>query len=266
MPIKPENTVCLFACHFKNQAIPQYLKVYLSELKKHVSHLILINEDDAFITTDAPFLKQQSISTLIQKNEGYDFGSWMSGLDKLEHIEFEHVIFANDSCMLIQPLNRFFAWLKTTPFDFAGIVNSNERKYHVQSYFMIANQAGLSVIREQFNKHGIIQDKRKLIKQYEVGISQSQLKQKNKVATYLQIPKKNKSNPMFHQTLDLIKNQFPLIKKQLVFNQLSEGDVIALKSAGLYTGPQVIKDHIVNHSEFKGVDWNMTFKDLPINR
>ena len=70
---------------------------------------------------------------------------------------------------------------------------------------------------------------------------------------------------MFHQPLDLIKNKFPLIKKQLVFDQMSESDVIALKSAGIYTGPQVIKDQIIRYSEFQKVNWNDLFQDQPIN-
>ncbi len=265
MPIKPETTICLFACHFKNKGIPSYLKLYLSELKKYSGKLVLINEDDAFLETDSEFLAEHAISNLILPNIGHDFGSWMRALEKLDMKAYTHFLFANDSCILTQPLKAFFGWLNTTHFDFAGLINSNERKFHVQSYFTIANQTGLKEIQNQFKKHGIVKDKRKLIKYYEIGISQVQLSKKNVISTFLNIPKMNKNNPMFHQPLDLIKNKFPLIKKQLVFDQMSESDVIALKSAGIYTGPQVIKDQIIRYSEFQKVNWNDLFQDQPIN-
>jgi len=266
MPATPNNTICFFACHFKNESIPSYLKLYLSELSKYCTKLIVINEDDTFVKKDSAFIATYHIEPLITPNLGHDFGSWMQGLATINPTQYEHYIFANDSCLLVQPLASFFVWLANSNSDFTGLINSNERKYHVQSYFMVVNANGLEVMQSKFKKHGIIKDKRKLIKYYEVGISQAQLNKKNRVSTLVQVPASNKNNPMFHRTVELIQTEFPLVKKQLVFNQLSQENVVALTSAGVYTGSQVVKGNIEKSSLFKNVKWIDLFKDQPINQ
>lgn len=265
MPLTTKNSICLFACHFKNNSIPQYLRIYLKEISRYTARTILINSDPTYLKSDSSFLEENNITPLTIPNLGHDFGSWMSALDNINQQDYEYFLFVNDSCMLTDPLKPFFKWFKHHEFDFSGMINSNERKYHLQSYFMVCNHTGLKVINESFKKHGIIEDKRKLIKNYEVGISQSQLKLKNKVGSFLEIPKANKNNPLFHQTLGLIESQFPLVKKQLVFNQLSTHNITTLKGAGIYTGPEVIKTAIKEHSSFQNINWDTIFKDIPNN-
>ena len=265
MLFKPQNTLCIFACHFKNNSIPKYLKLYLQEINKYCSKLLLINSSEAFVINDSHFIKANEIEVLILPNHGHDFGSWMRGLASIDISKYENLVLANDSCLLIQPLDQFFNWAQNEDLDFGGLINSNEKKYHIQSYLTIYNKNGMNELAKQYAKCGILDSKKKIVKQYEIGISQAQLKAKNKVGSMVEVPNSNKSNPLFHQTLELIKHQFPLVKKQLIFNQLSLHDQTAMRSAGIYTGPQVIKDEIIQYTQFKKIDWDDIFKDQPIN-
>lgn len=265
MPYNSENTICLFACHFKNEEIPAYLKLYLQDLANYTKRIVLINSDNSFVKKEALFLTTNNIEVLHKPNLGHDFGSWSKALEYIDVQDYQRFILANDSCILIQPLASFMNWAEASSLDFLGLINSNERKYHIQSYLTVYSQKGLEVLMTQFKKHGLIKDKRKLIKTYEVNLSQKQLKLKNKVGSFLEIPKSNQSNPLFHQTLDLIRNQFPLVKKQLVFNQLSKADIEAMSSAGIYLGPQVVKDCIKECSRLKNINWDELFNDTPIH-
>lgn len=265
MPNPTKNTICLFACHFKNKQIPLYIKLYLQEIAKHTDRIILINCEPVSLESDQKFLDVNNIELFLQANQGHDFGSWMKALENINTKEYDQFILANDSCILTQTLGRFMNWLEASSLDFAGLINSNERKYHIQSYFTVYSQKGLEVLQQQFKKHGLISDKRKLIKTYEIGLSQQQIKAKNKLGTFVEVPKSNSDNPLFHQTLSLIKSKFPLVKKQLVFNQLSKSDIEAMSSAGIYLGAELVKDAIKEHCTLKNANWDALFKDAPIN-
>jgi hypothetical protein len=43
----------------------------------------------------------------------------------------------NDSTILVSPLNKLMDWVNQANLDIAGLMNSNERIYHLQSYFLV---------------------------------------------------------------------------------------------------------------------------------
>lgn len=253
-----EKTIALFASHFEVDYIPLYIKTYLIALKEAAGKVILIHTGKDLPELEHTWLQTNEISLIERENIGYDFGSWKDALDKQELLDFEHFIFANDSCICIQPIQPIIQWFRMSDASFAGLINSNERKAHVQSFFMMMDKNGIDIFLKAFDKYGTPKDKNKLINTYEVGLTQLQNKAGNKAQTYLQIPASNKNNPMFHQTLKLIKTGFPLVKKQLVFNTLAPHDIDSMRSAGIYTGPKIIKDAI-NENSTLDVDWNKVF-------
>ena len=150
-----KKCICFFACHFSNSAVPRYIQVYLKELSQFTDKIILINSDGAFIKSTSVLLEDHDITPLVLPNLGHDFGSWMRALELIDYTEYEQFIFANDSCVLTQPLKPFFTWLRHANFDFGGMINSNERKYHIQSYFTVCNRKSLDVVSASFKRHGI---------------------------------------------------------------------------------------------------------------
>lgn len=250
--------IALFASHFQGKIIPLYVKLYLQELLNTNSDTWLIHTGEELEDADLQWLASNKIELLGRSNYGHDFGSWQDALLQIDIKPFETFILANDSCFCTQPLTEVVKWFESSDTDFGGLINSNERQYHIQSFFIMMNKKGMEVLLKAFGKYGFITDKNQLIKKYEVGLTKLQQKSKSKVNSFLEIPAANKDNPMFHQTLQLIENQFPLVKKQLVLGTLSSHDKEAMRSAGIYLGKQVIQDAIVKNNTLD-VDWNNIF-------
>lgn len=254
-----QKRIALFASHFLGNSIPSYIKVYLKELLNTQSKTWLIHTGDKLSEEELKWLKSEQIHLINRSNKGHDFGSWQYAISQIDVNSFETFILANDSCFCTQPLTDLIHWFETSPTDFGGLINSNERQYHIQSFLMVMNIKGMMILQKSFKKNGIITDKKKLIKAYEIGLTKLQQKAKNKVNSFIEIPKSNKDNPMFHQTLQQIDTGFHLVKKQLVLGILSTHDREAMRSAGIYVGPQVIKDAIMRNSTID-VDWDNIFK------
>jgi lipopolysaccharide biosynthesis protein len=253
-----QKTIALLASHFEVDFIPPYLKTYLSELKKASDHVILIHTHNELPQAEKDWLLQNNIQLVVRANKGYDFASWYEAIQSIDTSNYSHYILANDSCLCIQPLKPILQWYRLSNNAFSGLINSNERKPHIQSFFMMMNKKGIDVFMKSFDKYGYLEAKNELINKYEIGLTQMQKKAGNKMLSYLQVPSSNKSNPMFHQTKHLIETGFPLVKRQLVFNTLAPHDIDALKSAGIYTGNQVVKDAIVANSGLD-INWDEMF-------
>jgi hypothetical protein len=89
------------------------------------SLLIEIDQNDSFLC--------------IKKNAGFDFGSYAVGFSRLNNIlEYvDEVLFANDSVVgPITDMQDIFRKIRGSGADFAGITDSYERGYHVQTYFI----------------------------------------------------------------------------------------------------------------------------------
>lgn len=252
------KSISLFASHFGMNYIPEYIKIYLTELKKATHEVLLIHTGPELANTEREWLKNNGILILKRNNVGHDFGSWQSAIEVLDTQKYDLILLANDSCFCIQPLVSIINWFNQSDLDFGGLINSNEKGYHIQSFFMLFKQNGVSALQKAFEKNGLILNKKSLIKKYEIGLTTIQKRNGNKVKSLVEIPPTNKSNPMFHQTTHLIQSHFPLVKKQLILNTLSPEDIEAMKSAGIYTGPYVIQSAIKDYSKIN-VDWDEVF-------
>src|SRR5688572_28952256 len=97
------KSLCLFASYFSSKAVPYYVKVYVAELKKHFSDVVLIGQKE-LLQTDKEFLGNLGIQYRKEKNEGYDFGMWYKTLQTLPEKTYERIALVNDSCLFFKPL------------------------------------------------------------------------------------------------------------------------------------------------------------------
>lgn len=109
-------------------------------------------------------------------NYGYDFFSYKVGLDAAGDLAaYDEVIVCNDSYVgPLRPYSRILADMAARPVDFWGFAQSTRIKPHVQSFFVafrpwtVASRA----FRRFWSEMQPISDRSKVIRRYEIGMSQ----------------------------------------------------------------------------------------------
>ena len=209
------RSVCFFSSYFTGNDIPLYVRIYLIELKKHVSEVILLCSNNSISEDSNVFLSDHNIALETLKNEGFDFGMWYKAFQKYPVHEYESILLANDSCILISELSTFFDWAKSTKSDCYGLLDSVEIKHHLQSYFMLLNKTAIKELQKYFDQHGIIKDIQLLIDTYEVGFSHYLVQNGYKIqAQYLSSDFRNEA---YYNAIPLVQKGMPLIKKKIIF-------------------------------------------------
>lgn len=175
------------------------------------------------------------------KNEGYDFGMYYSYLIKELKFDFDEIILANDSCVLINSLEPFFNWFRNSNSDIYGLLDSYEKEYHLQSYFLGFKKSGWQVFSDYLKKHKIIKNKKKVISTYEIGITKHFRKKGLKLDSLYKTANYATSeftgNPAMTLIKSLIPDQFPLIKLKILKNSFDVNDRIHLEKQGFDINP-----------------------------
>ena len=98
------------------------------------------------------WLADRNIQLMICENKGWDFGMWHYGLMNSTTDSYERIALVNDSCILFKPLTDFFNWLNASNLDLAGITDSSQYTYHLQSYFIVMNKRAIAPIVAYFKQ------------------------------------------------------------------------------------------------------------------
>ena len=78
--------------------------------------------------------------TLVRANVGWDFGSWILGLTRLQEVveQADELLLTNDSMFgPLHPLDETFAMPQLETADFWGMTDSWQQAYHLQSFFVV---------------------------------------------------------------------------------------------------------------------------------
>jgi lipopolysaccharide biosynthesis protein len=214
--ITPIKSICFFCSYYTDPTLPEYVKFYLIELKRHFSEVIFLTNEKIILPDDLEFLHSQNISFRIYKNEGYDFGMWCKAFEEYDTENYERIGLINDSCILFKKLDFFFEWLENEDLDYGGMTDCNLVKYHLQSYFIIINKNAIKPVGEYFRQNGIRTGIKEIIHTYEVGLSRYLISLGLELKTYFSF--KNEplnGDPTWIRTRELIKNGMPMIKKKI---------------------------------------------------
>ena len=133
-----------------------------------------------FCSTAEPSLEQQTRAGIYadiviwRPNIGYDFLSWREGFEALPNIDYEEVVFANDSCYgPCSDITEFFGRVYALKADLWGAAVNHQFRPHVQSFFM---GFGAKLLKSGFARRfwqsvEIEPEKYQLILRFEVGLS-----------------------------------------------------------------------------------------------
>ena len=114
---------CLFAAYDADSKIDEYVVIYLRELAKHADVFYMADCD----MPPSEMAKLEGIVTgaWAQRHGAYDFGTYSTlardlvGWEKLA--TYDEVVFANDSCYLVQPLAKTFERMAQKPCAWWGL-------------------------------------------------------------------------------------------------------------------------------------------------
>ena len=201
------------------------MQVIVKEVAKYCEKLIIITEEKNWDAESATFLKENNIQVLFSPNKGYDFGKWYWAFKKIDLTNAERIILLNDSMMLISSLNHFFEWCNNNSTDVKGLLNSNERLPHLQSYFIVLEKKAIQPTINYFKRKKRYRKKRKVIRVYEIGLSIFWKKKKLSTASYHDVNAIQKGfdkNPNYFLLEELLKRKTPLIKRHILMDSFGE--------------------------------------------
>ena len=230
------RSICIFSCYFDTSKIPQYIKVYIEELSNYFDELILVFNDNIVLSeSEYKYLNELKIQPFIVKNEGWDFGMWYKVIKTLDLSKYKQVGLINDSCILLRKIDDFFNWAETNNLDYFGMLDSPQRKYHIQSYFLIFRPSIYEHILDYLKKNNLYEKKEEVINNYEIGLSQYLISKGMKIGSFYSY--KNyyeynsiKPNPFHAYIGALLSDKFPLLKKERLW-QLHKKRIEFLKTS-----------------------------------
>jgi len=244
----------LFAGYDPDGRIDDYVLVYLKDLAKHA---------DVFYLADCEMAKSElsKLDGIVKgawamRHGAYDFGSYSAlardlvGWDALS--EYDELIFANDSCYLVQPLDETFARMSASPCAWWGVqackgiastlgvqpfpvkeesiaigsVKSEYLNYFehdpiydflVGSYFLAFRQDVIKDIRFQRIINGVQPENRKLniVRKNEIGLTRFLIGHGYEFDVWY--PEVTKAPAVYtERAFDLIECGFPLFKRYLL--------------------------------------------------
>ncbi|MBF0360983.1 MAG: hypothetical protein HQK49_08225 [Oligoflexia bacterium] len=214
------SSVCLYAHFDPNAQIDDYVVRHLKALQK-LDFAIIFSTTMSTSAADSEIdkIRPYCAHIILRKNIGIDFGSWKSALHLLEtrygqylKNKCQYILLANDSVYgplfdMSSMISEMRAKLESKEVDLFGLTDSSERKYHLQSYFLLFSDR---VIKSKcwskfWNNIKFYQDKQLIINKSEVGLSRAMLKGGFKLRAYFPYKK------IAEQILRLPHHRFKLI-------------------------------------------------------
>ena len=232
--------VCVFAHWDKDNIIDDYVLYYLKALRDVADDIVFVSDSD-LAEDEISKLDGFADYVLAQKHGEYDFGSYKRGffLAKEKGLVFDELIFANDSCYgPFYPLKPIFDKMATKKCDFWGMTRNRYGvsgdsdadsgiikpiySPHIQSYFIVLSKKVFdsSVFTDFLNSIKKENSKNKIIKNYEIGLSEKLKKAGFRADTYIRKYKFVPNALSVKWDKLVLKDGFPFIKTCIIKNGL----------------------------------------------
>ncbi len=220
--------VALF-CHFDaHGAVRADTLRYLAALHDAGFSIVAVSNSGSLRPDAMTALHSLCAAVLVRRNVGYDFCAWREGLERLglPRGDTELLLLANDSVYgPLHPLTPLLARIASGGADVWGLTDSEQIRFHLQSYFLAANAAALrsDAWRRFWRSVRPVPSKHLMIRCYEVGLTQRLSRaglrcQALWPLTSMQLPDRASTtvNPTHDLWRQLLDAGFPFIKRELV--------------------------------------------------
>jgi lipopolysaccharide biosynthesis protein len=169
------KSLCIYSIYLHTPTLPRYILHHIGSLKKIGYETIIVSHSE--INAEGLEELEKICCGIIGKdNFGYDFFAWREGLSICGDLSnLDHLLLTNDS--VIGPFNDMSGIFESMneKYDFWGLTENYEHKYHIQSYFIHANKKVInhSSWIKFWTDLKIFQDKLDIVRHYEVNLTQS---------------------------------------------------------------------------------------------
>ncbi len=181
------NRAVIFAHYDRDNLLDDYVCYYLSQLKKVSSTLVFVSTAD-LQEEDVVRLSGFCSKVILRENVGHDFMSYKCGLESISFSDYDEVVLCNDSVYgAFYPLTKIFEEMMPKRFSFWGITQSQEIAGHLQSYFMVFDKEvlGSRCFSDFWEGVCVLEKKKQIVSQYEVGLSRNLVEHGFKVGAYV---------------------------------------------------------------------------------
>jgi lipopolysaccharide biosynthesis protein len=256
-----QPNLCVFAHYDKDSLIEAYVVRHLAALAQHAFEIIFVST-----APELPDSERNKISTycslvIHRKNAGWDMGSFKEGIRAAADLScYQKLLLTNDSVYgPLYPLDPIFEQMDQDQYDFYGVTDSHEIRYHVQSYFTIFNLLSMKIsdIHDFWDKVIFLNDKDYIVRKYEIGLTQYLIKKNYKVGALcsydsikqavIQDPKQYSTYSIAHYLREL-KNH-PLNPTHFCW------DILVEKLQCPFLKVDLIKKNGMNIDRIKRQDW-----------
>jgi lipopolysaccharide biosynthesis protein len=177
--ISNAKRVAVFAHFDRRGKVHEYVHYYLRSLRLTGFDIVFVTSSPALESRALERLLPVCAAVLRRKNRGYDFGAYKDGLSLIGDLAaLDELILANDSTYgPLQDLSGVVARCDASA-SVWGITDSWEKRYHLQSYFLLFKHEALIApcMGEFWNAVRYVQSKEWVITKYEVGLTQTMLR------------------------------------------------------------------------------------------
>lgn len=135
----------LFASYSALGTVEDYVAYYLRELSNCSDYVVYVADNDFDSNAELDKISPFVDCIIYGRHERFDFGSWSIGIQYLKEKNiFNNIgqlILANDSCYgPVFPLCNILNQMASKTYDFWGLVDNRDVRYHIQSFFMVFNR------------------------------------------------------------------------------------------------------------------------------
>lgn len=234
------DKICVFAHYDRDNIVDDYIIYYLSALNESGFDIVFVTTSGADEVYLEDRLKSKVNIVIKRNNIGRDFYSYKTGIYAIFPIlkRYKLLLLANDSVYMFSKqkfsklIDGVYQKVLRNEGDFFGAIDSYERAYHLQSWFL-----GFAINKNTYEFLGSLclvplENKEDIINIYEVGLSQMAIKSGLRVISMFDYKKialsLNKGHPYYEHTRKyyanpthffwdvLINKGFPFIKKELL--------------------------------------------------
>ena len=236
MILNTKQRACIFIHYSKSSMLPYNVQLYIEELSRHFQSVSVLT-NNALICSKK-YLFAPGVKLHYLENKGYDFGMFYRYISTQNINNYKELAIINDSNLIINHLNDVFNWGRKKNVDFWGIIDSHEKpwfsehseNHHIQSHFLVFNERAIKMLPSYFDKMDIefiLREtnlkklRRKVINDWEIGLSRYLISQKLSFASFFSNKKmqqkyssevKNMAHDMHYE---LAAEGYPLLKKKV---------------------------------------------------
>ncbi|MEO1253027.1 MAG: rhamnan synthesis F family protein [Pseudomonadota bacterium] len=166
------NRLIILAQFDPNGGLPAHVRIHLERLRPLAGELVLASNSP--LGADRARAHALCDRVIERKNIGWDFAAWRDALIPYDMTDWDEVVLTNSSIIgPLFPLAPIFEEMAARPCDFWGMVKSNHRGPHLQSYFLAfkAKTVRSQPWRDFWSGVEDVEGKYDVIKSYEVGLT-----------------------------------------------------------------------------------------------